>query len=563
GTWHGCRRGAARLREGWHHPSAHAAFPPLEPRSRLHPRLCRGRARERRPVHARGPVGRARAGRAGSARPRRCTTGNAGAAHARAHSAGRRALPRRALRHRRRRVRGAAACRPRRLDVVYRLGGLAAARRARVRSGIPRAAGPRHRDPSLHPAWLARIPDLVSSQGPRDRVPDPRVESGREDRPREERAPGQRAVADPGRRGRGARRRRFARSRAHDRTRITEGSLATTPRWHRRAALALGVLVLALAACRHAAPAAGAARLTPPIYAVTPVQEAFLDTLEERTFRYFWKTTDPTTGLTPDRAPTPSFCSIAAVGFALTAYPIGVERHSIQRWQAVRRVKNTLRFFLTAKQGPSSSGVTGYHGFFYHFLDMKTGTRFKDIELSTIDTALLMGGVLFCQSYFNREEPDEIEIRAMAETLYARVEWDWAQTRAPLISHGWTPGEGFLQWEWRGMNESQIVELLALGSPTHPVKRDSYLAWLETCKWGKYYDQEHIGFAPLFGHQYTQVWYDLAGLQDSLMAAHGIDWFENSRRATLAQYAYAKDNPGGWRDYGPNFWGLTACDGPM
>jgi hypothetical protein len=95
------------------------------------------------------------------------------------------------------------------------------------------------------------------------------------------------------------------------------------------------------------------------------------------------------------------------------------------------------------------------------------------------------------------------------------------------------------------------------------VKKDSYLAWLETCKWGKYYDQEHIGFAPLFGHQYTQVWYDLAGLQDSLMAAHGIDWFENSRRATLAQFAYAKDNPAGFHDYGPNFWGLTACDGPM
>jgi len=322
------------------------------------------------------------------------------------------------------------------------------------------------------------------------------------------------------------------------------------------------VCLLSLAACRHP-DSAGAAKLTPPIYAETPKQSAFLDTLEERTFRYFWKTTDPVTGLTPDRAPTPSFCSIAAVGFALTAYPIGVERHSIQRFQAVRRVKNTLRFFLESKQGPDATGVTGYHGFYYHFLDMKTGTRFKDIELSTIDTALLMAGVLFCQSYFNRQEPDEIEIRAMAESLYARVDWNWAQTRAPLISHGWTPEHGFLEWDWRGMNESQIVVLLALGSPTHPVKRDTYLSWLETCKWGKYYDQEHIGFAPLFGHQYTQVWYDLAGLQDSLTQAHGIDWFENSRRATLAQYAYAKDNPSGYRGYGADLWGLTACDGPM
>jgi len=113
------------------------------------------------------------------------------------------------------------------------------------------------------------------------------------------------------------------------------------------------------------------------------------------------------------------------------------------------------------------------------------------------------------------------------------------------------------------MNESQIVVLLALGSPTHAVSKDTYAAWIGSCKWGKYYDQEHIGFAPLFGHQYTQVWYDLRGLQDSLMRAHDIDWFENSRRATLAQYAYAKDNPDKWRGYGPSLWGLTACDGPM
>ena len=324
----------------------------------------------------------------------------------------------------------------------------------------------------------------------------------------------------------------------------------------------MGVTFLTFGAC--GIPSANLSpRTAPPIFAATPVQEAFLDTLQERTFRYFWKTTDPMTGLTPDRAPTPSFCSIAAVGFALTAYPIGVERHSITRWQALRRVKNTLRFFLSSKQGPEASGATGYHGFYYHFLDMKTGTRFKDIELSTVDTALLMAGVLFCQSYFNREEPDEIEIRAMAESLYARVDWNWAQTRKPLISHGWTPEQGFLPYDWWGMNESQIVVLLALGSPTHAVSRATYSAWIGSCKWGKYYDQEHIGFAPLFGHQYTQVWYDLRGLQDSLMRAHDIDWFENSRRATLAQYEYARDNPGKWRGYGPSLWGLTACDGPM
>src|SRR5213083_1554517 len=128
---------------------------------------------------------------------------------------------------------------------------------------------------------------------------------------------------------------------------------------------------------------------------------AFLDTLEERTFHYFWDLTNTQNGLTPDRAPTPSFSSIAAVGFALTAYPIGVERAYITRDQARQRVVTTLRFFWTATQDSSPSGATGYHGFFYHFLDMNTGKRFQQVELSTIDTALLLAGILTCQSYFD------------------------------------------------------------------------------------------------------------------------------------------------------------------
>src|SRR5207253_4516346 len=127
---------------------------------------------------------------------------------------------------------------------------------------------------------------------------------------------------------------------------------------------------------------------------------AFLDTLEERTFHYFWDLTNPQNGLTPDRAPSPSFSSIAAVGFALTAYPIGVERGYITRAQAAARTVTSLRFFWTAPQDSSISGATGYHGFFYHFLDMSTGLRFQNVELSTIDTSLLLAGVLFCRSYY-------------------------------------------------------------------------------------------------------------------------------------------------------------------
>src|SRR6266849_4604420 len=168
----------------------------------------------------------------------------------------------------------------------------------------------------------------------------------------------------------------------------------------------------------------------------------FLDTLEQRTFHYFWDLTNTANGLTLDRSPTPSFSSIAAVGFALTAYPIGVERGYITRAQAVERVAATARFFRNAPQGPQSSGTAGHKGFFYHFLDMRTGTRYRDVELSTIDTALLMGGMLFCRSYFDRDSPDEAEIRRLVDEIYARIEWTWMQVRGAAISHGWLPESG-------------------------------------------------------------------------------------------------------------------------
>ncbi len=145
---------------------------------------------------------------------------------------------------------------------------------------------------------------------------------------------------------------------------------------------------------------------------------AFLDILEDRTFHYFWGLTNPQNGLTPDRAPSPSFSSIAAVGFALTAYPIGVERGYITRAQAAARTLTTLRFFWTAPQDSSISGATGYHGFFYHFLDMSTGLRFQNVELSTIDTSLLLAGVLFCRSYYEGADSTESLIRALADSIY-------------------------------------------------------------------------------------------------------------------------------------------------
>jgi len=292
-------------------------------------------------------------------------------------------------------------------------------------------------------------------------------------------------------------------------------------------------------------------------------EAAFLDSLQARTFGYFWELSDSLTGLTPDRYPTRSFASVSATGFALTAYPIGVERGQVTREQARRRVLATLRFFWRAEQGTTPSGKTGHQGFFYHFLEPETGHRFENVELSSVDTALFFAGALFCQSYFDRDDPLEREIRALADSLYFRADWEWLSPRRPAIGHGWTPEEGFLEYDWRGYNEAMLVYLLALGSPTHPADPAAWDAWVSEYRWGSFHGQEHVGFGPLFGHHYTHVWIDFRGIQDAAMRARGIDYFENSRRATLAQRAYAMANPNGWAEYGARLWGLSACDGPV
>ena len=287
-----------------------------------------------------------------------------------------------------------------------------------------------------------------------------------------------------------------------------------------------------------------------------------LDDLERRTFQWFWDTANPQNGLIPDRWPTKTFSSIAAVGFGLTAYGIGAERGYVPRQQAADRVLTTLHAFLNFPSGPQATGVAGYHGFFYHFLDMQTGARYKDVELSTIDTTWLLAGALFCQSYFDRDNPTEAAIRDATEQLYERAEWDFFQPRPPAISMGWTPEHGQHTYDWRGYDEAMMVILLAIGSPTHPVDPAAWPEFTKTYTWADFYGQQFVQFAPLFGHQYSHMFVDFRGIQDAYMRDHGIDYFENSRRATIAQRAYAMDNPSHFTDYGPNIWGLTACDGP-
>jgi hypothetical protein len=320
----------------------------------------------------------------------------------------------------------------------------------------------------------------------------------------------------------------------------------------------LVLLVTLTAACATSPPPRAE---SPPATAV-PAFDPFLDTLQQRTFDWFWETTNDDNGLVPDRWPRPPFSSIAAIGFALTSYPVGVERGQVTRDQAAERVLTTLRFLWRAPQDSVATGVTGYRGFFYHFLDMETGHRYQETELSTIDTALLMAGVLAAQEYFDANDPEEASIRAYADSLYLRIEWDWVRPDPPLIGMAWRPGRGLGPHSYQGYDEAMILYVLALGSPTHPIEPAAWDAFTSTYVWGAFYGQEHVNFAPLFGHQYSHVWIDFRGIRDEYMREKGIDYFENSRRATVSQRAYVIDNPGRWKDYGPTIWGLTACDGP-
>src|SRR3990167_868852 len=323
-------------------------------------------------------------------------------------------------------------------------------------------------------------------------------------------------------------------------------------------------VALAMAGC---APTADLLRPPAPAPAPTPLptsDDALLDDLEQRTFAFFRDTTPLRNGLAPDHWPRKSFASIAAVGFSLSAHVIGAGQGWISRAQARDLTLNTLRFFRDAPQGPAARGMTGHRGFYYHFLDMDSGERFGTCELSTVDTALLLMGVLHAAEYFNGNDAAETEIRRTAETLTERVDWRWAQHRPPSICHGWSPEGGFIPNDWKGYNEAMLVYLLALGTPGRAVAADSWGAWTSTYgrSWQTFHGQRHLHFAPMFGHQYTQCWVDFRGIRDEAMRGQGFDYFENSRRATLAQRAYAQANPLGWKGYGGDIWGITACDGP-
>ncbi|MDX1641294.1 MAG: glucoamylase family protein, partial [Balneolaceae bacterium] len=244
------------------------------------------------------------------------------------------------------------------------------------------------------------------------------------------------------------------------------------------------------------------------------VPSEFIEDLKKRTFTYFWEVVDTTTWQTDDRYPTKNFTSIASTGFALPVYIIGIENEYITREEGSQRVLNVLDWLWNAPTGDDEKGVAGYRGFYYHFLNYDTGTRFKDVELSTIDTGLLMAGILTAQSYFDKNNRTENRIRELADSLYRRVEWDWAMNGNPTMSMGWRPERGFIEAQWRGYNEAMILLILALGSPDHSIPDDSWDVWTSTYDWAEFYGYEHVNFGPLFGHQYSHMFVDFREIQD-------------------------------------------------
>ena len=293
----------------------------------------------------------------------------------------------------------------------------------------------------------------------------------------------------------------------------------------------------------------------------TTVSGDVLEKLQRDTFDYFLEQTNPHNGLVVDSTREGAASSIAAVGLALAAYAAGAERGFITRADAAQRVLTTLRFFRDSSQGDDTD-ATGYQGFFYHFLDMQTGRRALDSELSTIDTTFLLAGALAAATYFDRDTNGEGELSQIADALYRRADWQWAQNGDLTVAHGWKPESGFLKSRWEGYSEALLLYVLGLGSPTHPLPAASYEAWTRTYRWRELYGHAFLYAGPLFIHQLSHVWIDFRGIQDDYMRQRGIDYFENSRRATLVHQQYAIRNPNNFKGYGELCWGLTACDGP-
>lgn len=292
--------------------------------------------------------------------------------------------------------------------------------------------------------------------------------------------------------------------------------------------------------------------------------DAFLNYVERQTFNYFWNEANTNNGLTRLRTDRPGTCSVAAVGFGLSAVCIGVERGWITREEGRQRVLTTLQTLYDAPQGAETTGCSGYHGWFYHLLDINTGTREAKSEMSSSDTTLLMSGVQFAGQYFDAaDNPEEAEIRRLSSALFNRVDWSFMLKKDDdMVYLHWLPEKGYSPRGYKGYNQVSYIYIYGLGATNHPLPAASWQAWESGINWRTNYGYSYAYIGRLFCYQYSHCFIDYRGIADAYMRAKGSDFFENSRRATLAQQEYAINNPNQYANYGSNEWGWTSCSGP-
>jgi hypothetical protein len=284
----------------------------------------------------------------------------------------------------------------------------------------------------------------------------------------------------------------------------------------------------------------------PPPTALSPEDDKFLDDLERSSFLFFWEQANPQTGLIKDRCnvhinDTGVVASIASTGFGLTAICIAERRGYISHQEARLRVIATL-VFLWRK-------LPTHRGFFYHFANINTGERIWDSEVSSVDTALLLCGILTCRQHF--QDPDIVDL---AHAIFDRVDWTWLSEDTSLLPHGWTPELGFLPYKWDYYSELMMIYLLGMGSSSHPLQPEAWLAWKRTTF--EYDGLRYIGsFAPLFVHQYSQAWFDFRHKRDKY-----ADYFQNSTTATEVHRRFCVELGKSFPDYSDDLWGITASD---
>jgi len=284
----------------------------------------------------------------------------------------------------------------------------------------------------------------------------------------------------------------------------------------------------------------------PAAPALSPEDDVFLNELESADFLYFWEQASPKTGMVKDRCDVHVddqgiVASIAATGFGLTALCIGEKRGFVSRDAAIERAIAALRFLW--KKLPQ------HRGFFYHFANINTGERVWDSEVSSVDTAILLCGILACREHFSHAG-----ITQLADLIFDRVDWTWLSEDTSLLPHGWTPEYGFLSSRWDYYSELMMMYLLGLGSLSHPLKEQAWTAWKRLTF--EYEGLRYIGsFAPLFVHQYSQAWFDFRGKRDKY-----ADYFENSVTATEVHRRFCLELGKQFPDYSDDLWGITASD---